>query len=106
MLEHGRTKEQRRQLAAYLDISENKILELVSLSDLTRMGYVKRKLSRLYYNAGLISPIEVAKFDPEALYELFKGYVENSGWNGMIPNRKDLEYNINNARQLKEIVEY
>jgi hypothetical protein len=40
------------------------------------------------------------------LYEYFKAYVEDSGWDGMVPNKKDLENNIKSARKLKEIVEY
>ncbi len=106
MLVNGKSKVQRRQLATSLDISEEAILELVNLSDLTRLGYVKRKLSRLYYDAGIHSPIRVVEFEADELYEYFKAYVEDSGWDGMVPNKKDLENNIKSARKLKEIVEY
>lgn len=106
MLVHGKSKEQRRQLATSLNIPEEAIRELVNLSDLTRLGYVKRKLSRLYYDAGIHSPIRVAEFEADELYEYFKAYVEDSGWDGMVPNKKDLENNIKNARKLTEIVEY
>ncbi|UCE95844.1 MAG: DUF4332 domain-containing protein [Candidatus Bathyarchaeota archaeon] len=47
MLENGKTKKQREQLAKQLDIPAKAILELVKLSDITRIGYVKKKLSRL-----------------------------------------------------------
>lgn len=106
MIEHGRSREQRKQLATHLKIPEKKILELVTLSDLTRLGYVKRKLSRLYYDAGIRSPHQIAEFEPETLYEFFKVYVKDSGWSGMVPNLKDLENNIKSARELTEIVEY
>ena len=106
MLKNGKTKAQREQLAKKMDVPEDKILELVNLSDLTRMGYIKKKLSRLYYDAGLHSPADVAKYEPDDLYEHFKAYIEKVGWDGMIPNRKDLVYNINSARKLKRIVEY
>ena len=48
MLEKGKTKKQREQLSKQLDIPEEAMLELVKLSDITRLGYVKKKLSRLY----------------------------------------------------------
>lgn len=106
MLDQGRTREQRTQLASTLQVPEDTILELVNLSDLTRMGYVKRKLTRLYYDAGLRSPAQVSEYEPEALHEHFRSYVERPGWDGMVPNRKDLEINIKNARKLAEVVEY
>jgi len=106
MLVHGKSKEQRKQLATSLVIPEEAILEPVNLSDLTRLGYVKRKLSRLYYDAGIHSPIRIAEFEADELYKYFKAYVEDSGWDGMVPNKKDLENNIKSARKLKEIVEY
>jgi len=105
MLEKGRTKKQREQLSRQLDIPEEAILELVKLSDITRIGYVKRKLSQLYYDSGLDSPDKIAKFEPKQLHEFFVRFVEESGWDGMVPNPKDLVNNIRSARRLSRIVE-
>ncbi|MCW3981181.1 MAG: DUF4332 domain-containing protein, partial [Candidatus Bathyarchaeota archaeon] len=105
MLEKGKTKKQREQLSKQLDIPEEAILELVKLSDITRLGYVKKKLSRLYYDAGLDSPAKIAEFEPKQLHEFFVKFVEESGWDGMVPNPKDLVSNIKNARKLSRIVE-
>lgn len=105
MLERGNTKKQREQLSKQLDIPEDAILELVKLSDITRIGYVKKKLSRLYYDAGLDSPAKIAEFEPKQLHEFFLKFIEESGWDGMVPNPKDLVGNIENARTLSKIVE-
>lgn len=105
MLEKGKTKKQRVELSKQLVVPEESILELVKLSDITRMGYVKKKLSRLYYEAGLDSPAKVAAFEPKELHEFFTKFVEESGWNGMVPNPSDLVSNIKNARQLSKVVE-
>jgi hypothetical protein len=105
MLEKGKTKKQREQLSKQLDIPEEAILELVKLSDITRIGYVKKKLSRLYYDAGLDSPAKIAEFEPKQLHAFFVKFVRESGWDGMVPNPKDLVNNIRNARKLSEIVE-
>jgi hypothetical protein len=105
MLEQGRTKAQRRQLAQQLAVPEESILELVKLSDITRIGYVKKKLSRLYYEAGLDSPAKIAEFEPDQLHRFFAKFVEETGWDGMVPNPKDLVNNIASARKLEDIVE-
>jgi len=105
MLDKGRTKKQREQLSKQLAIPEDAILELVKLSDITRIGYVKKKLSRLYYDAGLDSPAKIAEFEPEQLHAFFLKFVEESGWDGMVPNPKDLVHNIKSARKLPKIVE-
>lgn len=105
MLENGKTKKQREELSKQLDIPEEFILELVKLSDITRMGYVKKKLSRLYYEAGLDSPVKVAAFESKELHEFFTKFVEETGWDGMIPNPSDLVSNIANARKLQKVVE-
>ena len=105
MLAAGKTKNQRKQLAIEQDIPEEAILELVKLSDLTRLGYVKAKLSRLYYNSGLDSPQKIAKFEPNELHAFFVKFVKESGWDGMVPNPKDLITNVNSARRLEKVVE-
>ncbi|MCG3256910.1 MAG: DUF4332 domain-containing protein [Candidatus Heimdallarchaeota archaeon] len=105
MLEAGKTKQQRKKLSEELNIPEEAILELVELSDITRLGYVRKKLARLYHNAGFDTPTKVAKFEANELYEYFKKHVKESGWEGMVPNPKDLENNISNAKKLKEVVE-
>jgi site-specific recombinase XerD len=105
MLEKGKTKKQREQLSKQLDIPEEAILELVKLSDITRIGYVKKKLSRLYYDVGLDSPAKIAEFEPKQLHEYFVKFVEESGWKGMVPNPSDLVSNIKSARKLSKIVE-
>jgi hypothetical protein len=105
MLEKGKTKKDRAQLARQLNIPEDAILELVKLSDITRLGYVKKKLSRLYYDAGLDSPAKIAKFEPTQLHAFFVKFVEESGWDGMVPNPSDLVNNIKSARSLSKIVE-
>ena len=105
MLKKGKTKKQRKQLSKQLGIPKDAILELVKLSDITRVGYVKKKLSRLYYDAGLDSPAKIAEFEPQQLHKFFVRFVKESGWDGMVPNPKDLVSNIKSARKLSKIVE-
>jgi hypothetical protein len=80
-------------------------MELVELSDITRIGYVKSKLSRLYYNSGIRSPQDIIYYNEITLREHFQRYIEKSGWDGMVPNLTDLKNNIANAKKQKKIVE-
>jgi len=105
MLEKGKTRKQRKELSKQLDIPEESLLEIVKLSDITRLGYVRKKLSRLYYEAGLDSPAKIAVFEPEELHKFFVKFVEETGWDGMVPNPGDLVNNIKNARALPKAVE-
>jgi len=105
MLKQGSKKQQRRALSDQLDIPEESLLELVKLSDLTRLGFVKAKLTRLYYNSGLDSPAKIAEFEPDKLHAFFVKFVKESNWNGMIPNPDDLVGNISSAQKLDNIVE-
>ena len=105
MLKAGNTKAKRKKLSRELNIPENAILELVKLSDITRLGYVKTKLTRLFYNAGLDSPQKIAAFESDELYAFFVKFVKESGWDGMVPNPKDLVGNVASARKLDKVVQ-
>lgn len=105
MLEAGCNKQNREKLSLQLNIPEDTLLEFVKLSDITRIGYVKSKLARLYYNAGIDSPTKIAEFKPKELHEFFKKFVKESNWNGMVPNLADLVNNIRNAKKLESIVQ-
>jgi uncharacterized protein (DUF2164 family) len=71
MLEAGKTKKLRENLAKKTEIPIDAILELVELSDITRIGYIKSKLSRLYYNSGIRSPQDIVQYDANSLRKHF-----------------------------------
>jgi hypothetical protein len=106
MLQAGTTLSQRKSLAEKTQIPYDVILELVKISDLTRVGYVKEKLTRLYYNAGVQTPQELSKWSPIELHNHFKDYIEQSGWEGMVPYVSDLQNNIERAKKINSLVEY
>ena len=54
MLTAGKTKESRSELAQKTGVAESDLLELVKLSDLSRLPGVKGIRARLYYDAGMI----------------------------------------------------
>ncbi len=106
LLTVGKTPSQRNDLAKKTEIPSEVILELVKIADLTRVGYVKEKLTRLYYNAGIQTPEELSKWKAEDLQKHFKEYINSSGWDGMVPYLSDLKSNISRAKQLESCVKY
>lgn len=106
MIEAGKTRSQRLALAKKTDIPYEVILELVKLSDLSRIGYVRSKFTRLFYNAGIETPLELSKWDVMELRSHLKDYIEKSGWKGIAPFPSDLSNYIKDARGLPQIIEY
>ncbi|MFX0184927.1 MAG: DUF4332 domain-containing protein [Candidatus Hodarchaeota archaeon] len=106
MIEAGKTKSQRLSLATKVNIPYDNILELVKLSDLSRVGYVRTKFTRLFYNAGIETPAELSKWDVKELRSYLKDYIQKSGWEGIVPFPSDLSNYIEDAKGLSQIIEY
>lgn len=106
MLAAGKTPGARRQLAEKLDISLQTILELVKLSDISRLGAVKSVRARLYYDAGLDTPDKFAQWEPEDLRQMLVEFVERTGFDGIAPLPKEIRNAITKSRQLPEAVQY
>ena len=68
--------------------------------------YIKEKLSRLYYNAGIQTPKELCKWEAESLHKHFEEFVRRTNWDGAVPFLSDLQGNIERAKKLPSIVEY
>ncbi len=106
MIETGKTRSQRESIAKKAEIPYEIILELVKLSDLSRVGYVRTKFTRLFYNAGIETPTELSKWDVTELRKYLNEYIEKSGWEGIAPYPSDLSNYIQNAKGLPQIIEY
>ena len=106
MLAAGETPEARQQLAEHTGVPLQTILELVKLSDISRLGAVKSVRARLYYDAGLDTPDKFTQWEPEALRQMLVEFVEHTGFDGIAPLPKELRNAITTARQLPEIVQY
>jgi hypothetical protein len=106
MLTAGRTPQDRQQLAHRSGVSPEAVLEMVKLSDLSRLGAIKAVRARLYYDAGLDTPDKFAHWEPEALREMLVQWVERTGFDGVAPLPKELRNAVEKARTLPRIVEY
>lgn len=106
MLVSGNTPGTRLRLARRAGIPLRAILELVKLSDLSRLGAIKSVRARLYYDAGLDTPDKFTGWEPEPLRQMLVEFVERTGFKGIAPLPKEVRNAITKARQLPGIIEY
>jgi len=106
MLEAGRKPADRKSLAAKTGIPLESILELVKLSDLSRIGAVKTIRARVYQDGGIDTVEKMVELEPEELRNLMIDFVQRTGFDGIAPLPKEAEYTIESARKLPNIIEY
>ena len=106
MLAAGKTKESRSELAQKTGVAESDLLELVKLSDLSRLPGVKGIRARLYYDAGIDCVEKIASWEPEALRLMVSKYVEQTNFNGIPPLPKEVSSTIENARRMPSVVQF
>jgi hypothetical protein len=106
MLVAGKTPQSRKVLSETTGVPLESILELVKLSDLTRLGCVKSVRARLYYEAGLDTPEKFIQWEPEALRIMLIDFVTRTGFPGIAPLPKEIQNTIAAAKQLPVMIEY
>jgi len=105
MLAAGRTQAKREALAQRVGIPEAAVLELVKLSDLARMPGVKGIRARLYYDAGVDSIEQMARWEPEALRLMVTDYIQRTGFEGIAPLPAEVRFTVAYAKKLPKVVE-
>ncbi len=106
MLTTGKTPKKRQELSTKTGIPTEAILELVKLSDLTRIFGVKSIRTRLYYDAGVDTLDKMAKWNPDKLRTMLIDFVQKTGFDGIAPLPKEAEFTVKEARKLPRIVKY
>jgi hypothetical protein len=104
MLAAGSSPQLRQQLAEQTGVPVAAILELVKLSDLSRLSGVKAIRARLYYDAGADTVEKIASFDPDQLLSLTMEFVQRTHFDGIAPLPKEVRSTIETARKLPKIV--
>ncbi|RDE10777.1 MAG: hypothetical protein C4K49_12555 [Candidatus Thorarchaeota archaeon] len=106
MLNVGRTAKARETLSRQIGVPSETILELVKMSDLSRIFGVKAIRARLYYDAGVDTVEKMAQWDPKELRSMLIAFVERTRFKGIAPLPKELEFTVAAARKLAKLVEY
>ena len=105
MLDAGRTPALRQKLAEQTGIPLEAILEFVTLSDLARLGAVRSVRARLYYDAGLTTE-NLVNWEPQALHAMLVAWVEQTQFQGIAPQPKEVQNLVDHARRLPKLVVY
>jgi hypothetical protein len=106
ILHAGRTQSDRQKLSEKTGVPLEAILEFVKLSDLSRIGAVKRVRARLYYDAGVDTVEKMAQWDPGELRAMLIDFVERTGFDGIAPLPKEAQSAVAKAKTLRKIVKY
>jgi len=106
MLDAGKKPGDRKNLSKRTGIPSGNILELVKLSDLSRLGAIKSVRARLYYDAGLDTPDKFTQWDTDELRQMLIEFVKRTGFDGIPPLPKELRTAIEKAKKLPKVVQY
>ncbi len=106
LLRRGATPEGRKKIAEESGISEELILEWINRVDLMRIPGVGRQYSDLLEKAGVDTVMELARRNPENLYQKLVE-VNREAWAvRRLPSRKDVRRWVEEAAKLPRIVTY
>jgi predicted RecB family nuclease len=106
LLSEARTKPQRTALADKALIPTEALDEMVRLSDLARIGGIKSIRARLYYDAGIRSVADLAKWDPIELVSVLRRFVSETGFEGMAPLPGEARHAVETAKALRPLIEW
>jgi hypothetical protein len=106
MLAAGRTPAKRQALAERTGLPPEAIVELVKLSDLSRLRGVRGIRARLYVDAGIDTVAKMAEWEPEALREAIVEFVARTGFEGVPTLPAEARATVAEARKLPQVIEY
>jgi predicted RecB family nuclease len=106
MLKAGNTSEARKNLSERADIPLERILELVKLSDLSRIPGLKGIRARLYHDAGVDTLEKLAGWNPNQLRSMLQVFVMRTNFDGIPPLPKETESQVVMANKLPKVVDY
>ncbi len=106
MLNAGKTRKGREELAEKTGVPPDSILELVKLSNLARIIGLKKKRARLFYDSGLDTLRKIAEMDPEEMRKKLIRFVDQTGFDGTASTPSEAAHTVKLARHLPKIVEF
>jgi hypothetical protein len=106
VLFRGTKPEDRERLVLITNLSEEEILKVVEIAELTRLPHLKQKRVILYYNSGFNTLDKIAESTAEEIRETISDYVEKSGFDGFPPEKKEAETDILLAQHFERRVIY
>ncbi len=105
LLNTSKTQRDREGLAEKSGAEIDSILELVKMSNLSRLPGLKKVRGRLYYEGGLDTFSKIAALEASETRRILSEYIESTGFKGGPPTEGEAQATITMARFLPEIVE-
>lgn len=106
MLQAGLNNQKRREISRNTGIPLKFVLELVKLSDQSRIGGHKKVRARLYHDAGLDTIDKIAACDSEQIRRILTDFIKKTGFKGIPPTPGEAHHSVTMAKYLKRIVQY
>ncbi len=106
MLYAGLNKKTRRELSWNTGIPPEDILELVKLSDQSRIGGHKKIRARLYHEAGFDTIGKMAACDSEQMRKILADFIQKTGFKGIPPTPGEAKNTVTMAKYIKRLVQY
>jgi predicted flap endonuclease-1-like 5' DNA nuclease len=106
LLERGATSKGRQEISQMTGISEDRILRWVNLSDLFRIKGIGEEYSDLLEAAGVDTVPEMAKRNPENLYEMLVTVNQEKNLVRQVPPRTTVTNWIENAKTLPRVIKH
>jgi hypothetical protein len=104
LFDRGATLEDRAALAEETGIPAGDLLELVSLSDLARVGGMGPVFVRLFYESGVDSLATLAGWSPEVLFGRLHAVNRERSLSHVVPSLKDVTNYVEKARELPKVI--
>lgn len=106
MYERGRTRSDRTDLARETDLSEKVIIDMVKMSDLSRIMGVGPVFTRTFLSSGVDTVEKVSTSDPQFLYDRMVEFYKEQGFEKIDFVIRDIEWCIKMAQKLPKSIEW
>jgi hypothetical protein len=104
--DRARTRETRAALSQQTGLTSAEMLELLRLTDLSRLGWIGPVGVRLFLEAGATSVETLAGLDPDAFYDQLMAVNREKQFTRATITRRDIGLVLETARKLPPTVEY
>lgn len=105
LLDVSKTHRDREILADKSGADKDSLLELVKMSNLSRLPGLKKVRGRLYYEGGLDTFSKITALEAGETRRILTEFIKSSGFEGSPPTEGEAQAAITMARFLPEIVE-
>lgn len=106
LLQQGKTKKARKELAATTGLSEKEILSWVNMADLFRIRGVGEEYSELLEAAGVDTVVELSKRVPANLHKKMSEVNNAKQLVRQLPSEKQVATWVEQAKSLERVVQY